>query len=100
MIIRIGSLNVLPATARTLVFIGTRSSDHLNELVRLAEFKSRAAYRIERAEELQPRWFVGVDEVGIVPGANGLDQVIEAVVGKLESFSRAGAQGMLEGLAR
>ena len=100
MTIHVGSLLALPRTAGTVVFVGTRSSDHLRELIRMAEFRGRIAYRIEQAEELQPRWFVGVEEVGVVPGASDLQLVIDAVVKKLEHFSQAGAQGMLEGLAR
>ena len=42
MTIHIGILSDLPARARTVVMIGNRSSDHLRELIRIAEF-SRGA---------------------------------------------------------
>jgi 4-hydroxy-3-methylbut-2-enyl diphosphate reductase len=96
--IHTGNLFELPPQARTVLLIGRRSSDHLQELVRMAEFRGRAAYRIETAAELQPRWFVGANEVGIVLGAEGLQEVFAEVVARLERFSEAA--WMLEGVAR
>jgi 4-hydroxy-3-methylbut-2-enyl diphosphate reductase len=85
---------------QTVILIGSRASDHLREMARIAEFRGRAAYRIENASELQPRWFSGVKEVGIVVGASGLDPVVRAVNERLDQFSQAQAKGMLEGLAQ
>ena len=98
--IHIGMLSELPSKTRTVVLIGSRSSDHLRELVRMAEFKGRAAYRIESASELQPRWFAGEEEVGIVVGAAGLEPIVRAVMERLNQFAAAQARGMLEGVVR
>ncbi len=98
--IHIGMLSDLPQKTRTVVLIGSRSSDHLRELVRIAEFKGRAAYRIEEASELQPRWFAGEEEVGIVVGAAGLEPIVRAVMDRLNQFAAAQARGMLEGVAQ
>lgn len=83
-----------------VVMVGNRASDHLRELARLAEFKGRPAYRIESATELQPRWFSGVEEVGIVVGAANLEPVVSAVRDRLQQFAEAQSRGMLEGLAQ
>jgi len=98
--IQIGTLLSLSPQVRTVIFLGTRSSDHLRELIRMAEFKGKMAYRIEQPEELQSRWFVGVPEVGIVVGAAGLQALVRAVTDRLHHFAEAEAQGMLEGVAR
>jgi len=98
--IHIGMLSDLPPNTRTVVLIGSRTSDHLRELVRIAEFKGRAAYRIESATELQPRWFSGEEEVGIVVGAAGLERVVRDVTERLNQFASAQARGMLEGMAQ
>jgi 4-hydroxy-3-methylbut-2-en-1-yl diphosphate reductase len=100
MTIHIGNLADLPPQARTVVLIGSRTSDHLRELIRIAEFKGRAAYRIETASELQPRWFAGVEEVGVVVGATNLDKVLRAVMDRLNIFAAAQARDMLEGVAQ
>jgi 4-hydroxy-3-methylbut-2-enyl diphosphate reductase len=100
MTIHIGKLADFPPQTRTVVFIGSRNSDHLRELVRIAEFKGRAAYRIETADELQPRWFAGQQEIGIVAGAANLDSVVRAVLDRLNQFAAAQIRGMLEGVAQ
>jgi 4-hydroxy-3-methylbut-2-enyl diphosphate reductase len=100
MTIHIGLLSDLQPQVRTVVFIGGRSSDHLRELMRIAEFKGRAAYRIESASELQPRWFSGAEEVGVVIGAADLHAVAKAVIDRLNMFAAAQARGMLEGVAQ
>ncbi|MEI9998232.1 MAG: hypothetical protein WDO13_03210 [Verrucomicrobiota bacterium] len=95
-----GLLSDLLPQVQIVVMIGSRASDHLRELARIAEFRGRAAYRIERAAELQPRWFSGVQEVGIVVGAAGLEPVVREVKDRLAQFSAAQDMGMLEGLAQ
>ena len=95
-----GLLSDLLPQVQTVIMIGSRASDHLRELARIAEFKGRAAYRIENAAELQPRWFSGVEEVGIVVGASGLDPIVREVKDRLAQFSDAQDKGMLEGLAQ
>jgi len=95
-----GFLSDLLPQVQTIVMIGSRASDHLRELIRIAEFKGLPAYRIENASELQPRWFSGVEEVGIVVGASNLEPVLHAVVDRLNQFSAAQEKGMLEGLAQ
>src|SRR5271156_6297281 len=94
-----GILSDLLPQVQIVVMIGSRASDHLREMTRIAEFKGRAVYRIENASELQPRWFSGVKEVGIVVGATGLEPVVKAVRDRLDQFSAAQEKGMLEGIA-
>jgi len=95
-----GILSDLLPQVQIVVMIGRRTSDHLRELARIAEFKGRAAYRIEAASELQPRWFSGVEEVGIVVGSTDLEPVVRAVRDRLNQFASAQEKGMLEGLAQ
>ncbi len=95
-----GILSDLLPQVQIVVLIGNRASDHLREMARIAEFRGRAAYRIENASELQPRWFSGVKEVGIVVGATGLEPIVRAVNERLDQFSDAQDKGMLDGLAQ
>jgi 4-hydroxy-3-methylbut-2-en-1-yl diphosphate reductase len=95
-----GLLSDLLPQVQIVVMVGNRASDHLRELARISEFKGRPAYRVENAAELQPRWFSGVEEVGIIVGASDLDPVVRDVKARLDQFSAAQAQGMLEGLAQ
>ncbi len=94
-----GILSDLLPQVQIVIMIGSRASDHLREMARIVEFKGRAAYRIETASELQPRWFSGVEEVGIVVGATNLEPVVNEVLNRLNQFSDAQNQGMLDGVA-
>ena len=98
--IHLGSFSVFPPQVKTVVFLGTRDCDHLGELIRWAEHKGYAAYRIEKGADLQPRWFTGVEDVGIVLGADHLEALLKEVIARLRGFAVAHAQGMLEGVAR
>jgi 4-hydroxy-3-methylbut-2-enyl diphosphate reductase len=100
MTIHIGAFGDLPPEVRTLLLIGNRSSDHLREIQRMAEFRGRLAYRIENETEIQPRWFEEADAVGIVVGATGLQALVDRVVRRLNYFGTAKTQEMLNGAAR
>ncbi len=95
-----GALWELPPDARIALLLGDRGCDHLREIRRIAEFRGRAAFIIERVGELQPRWFVHAEAVGIVLGSTALRSLLEAVVGRIKELSAMRAQGMLEGVAR
>jgi len=95
-----GILSDLLPQVQTVVMIGHRASDHLRELARIAEFRGRPTYRVETAEELQPRWFSGVENVGIIVGSSDLEPVVPAVCARLNQFAAAQEKGMLEGLAQ
>jgi len=95
-----GALWELPPDARIVLLLGDRGCDHLREIRRIAEFRGRAAFIIENADELQPRWFVHAEAVGIVLGSTALRPLFDAVVARIKEFNVMRAQGMLEGIAR
>ena len=95
-----GPLWELPPEARIVLLLGDRSCDHLREIRRIAEFRGRAAYIIESVTELQPRWFVHAQAVGIVLGSTALQRLHHQVLARLREFNEYCAKGMLEGFAR
>jgi 4-hydroxy-3-methylbut-2-enyl diphosphate reductase len=95
-----GILSDLLPQVQTVIMLGSRASDHLRELARIAEFKGRAAYCIESASELQPRWFSGIEEVGVIVGSDNLQNELRGVLARLDQFSAAQNKGMLEGVAK
>ena len=98
--IHTGPLWELPPDARLVLLLGDRGCDHLREIRRIAEFRGRAAFIIESADELQPRWFVHAEAVGIVLGSTGLQPLYSAVLARIRELQAIRAQGMLEGIAR
>jgi len=99
MTLHLGTLADLPAQAHTVIMLGRRTSELIRELIRIAEFKGKIAYRIERAAELQPRWFTGEEHVGVVLCTDELQEEMSVVLERLENFSATQQQGQLEGVA-
>jgi hypothetical protein len=95
-----GAIWELPPEARIVLLLGDRGCDHLREIRRIAEFRGRAAFLIEDARELQPRWFVQAEAVGIVLGSTALLPLFHDVLARVREFGEMRAQGMLEGIAR
>ncbi len=95
-----GPLWELPPDARLVLLLGDRGCDHLREVRRIAEFRGRAAFIIENVGELQPRWFVHAEAVGIVLGSTGLSRLYGEVLARIRELQAIRAQGMLEGIAR
>jgi 4-hydroxy-3-methylbut-2-enyl diphosphate reductase len=98
--VHIGALWELPADARIVLLLGDRGCDHLREIRRIAEFRGRAAFIVESAAEVQPRWFVHAEAVGIVLGSTALRPLLDAVRARLKEIEVIRAQGMLEEVAR
>ncbi len=60
--------------------IGARNSSNCNRLREAAEATGRIAYLINGPEDIIPRWFEGVERVGITSGASTPEHLVTAVV--------------------
>jgi 4-hydroxy-3-methylbut-2-enyl diphosphate reductase len=85
--VHLGALWELPPDARVVLLLGDRGCDHLREIGRMAEFRGRMAFRIERAEDVQPHWLVHAEAVGIILGSTALQPLLEAVLDRLRQIS-------------
>ena len=94
------AVETLAREVEVLVVVGGRSSNNTRQLAATAERIGCIAYHVERAEELQPRWFSGVETVGVTAGTSTLDKTVETVRARLEQFSIAQKLGTLEGTAQ
>ncbi len=61
------------------IVIGGMNSANTSKLQELMHDRGVEAHHIERAEEIDPRWFVGKHHVGITAGTSTPQDVIEAV---------------------
>jgi 4-hydroxy-3-methylbut-2-enyl diphosphate reductase len=66
-----------------MLVVGGRNSANTRRLWELCRDAGCDAYHIETADELEPKWFEGKEEVGITGGASTpqwiVDEVVEAV---------------------
>ena len=67
-----------------MIVIGGYNSSNTKKLKKVCDDKNLPAYHIEKASELKPEWFVGIDHVGITAGTSTpshvIDQVYQAVL--------------------
>lgn len=71
-----------------LLVVGSANSENSNQLCRVARSKGIAAYLINDARDINPRWFEGVEGVGITSGASVPDRLVEEVA---DYFKQQGA---------
>ena len=70
--------NLLPKV-QALVVVGAKNSNNTRQLRTLGENAGLPCFQIERASELRPEWFYGLDTVGLTAGTSTLDQTIDEV---------------------
>lgn len=75
-----------------LVVVGGRNSRNTRELAESARTRGVPAYRVERPEELDFRWFDDCRTVGLTAGTSTLDETIEAVYRALVALPSSPSQ--------
>lgn len=71
-----------------MVVIGGYNSANTRKLSLLCEQTGTPTYHVEKADELDRRWFEGVEKVGVTAGASTPDWIIEEVVQKMTEFNQ------------
>jgi 4-hydroxy-3-methylbut-2-enyl diphosphate reductase len=64
---------------QALVVVGGKNSNNTRQLRALGEKAGICCFQVERASELQPEWFYGLDTVGLTAGTSTLDETIDEV---------------------
>ncbi|MDR1159917.1 MAG: bifunctional 4-hydroxy-3-methylbut-2-enyl diphosphate reductase/30S ribosomal protein S1, partial [Syntrophomonadaceae bacterium] len=66
-----------------MLVIGDKESSNTFTLSEECKKAGTRTYQVERAEEIDPRWFVGDETVGIAAGASTPDWIIKEVLNKM-----------------
>ncbi len=80
------ALRRLAAATDVVVVVGGPDSNNSRKLAELARELGRPAYRVARAAELRPEWFLGHETVGLTAGTSTPDDVIAEVREWLERY--------------
>ena len=80
----------------TVVVVGGRKSNNTLRLCELARQQGKRCYHVERAEELENRWFEGARVVGLTAGTSTPDDMIKQVYRRLLSFARGLRQAVTQ----
>jgi 4-hydroxy-3-methylbut-2-enyl diphosphate reductase len=85
---RQSALRRLIAEADAIVVVGGRTSNNTHQLVETCRAAGKAAFHIERPDELQVEWFAKIDTVGLTAGTSTLPETVQAVHERLLEFSK------------
>lgn len=70
-----------------IVVIGGRNSNNTRQLAQRAIANGLHTVQIERAEELDPSWFIDAHNVGVTAGTSTLDETVDAVMQRLRQIA-------------
>ncbi len=84
---RQGAIKVMAPDCDAVIVVGSANSSNSVRLVEVAlEYGAGAAYRIDTADELDPKWLEGVKTVGLTSGASVPEILVREVVEKLRGL--------------
>jgi 4-hydroxy-3-methylbut-2-enyl diphosphate reductase len=66
-----------------LLVVGSKNSSNSNRLREVAEHRGVTAYLIDGADEIDPAWLTGVENVGVTAGASAPEVLVREVVARL-----------------
>ena len=80
---RQAAVKELTKLVELILVIGAPNSSNCNRLREVAEANGVPAYLLNGPEEMNPRWFDGVERVGITSGASTPEELVKAVIDAL-----------------
>jgi 4-hydroxy-3-methylbut-2-enyl diphosphate reductase len=78
---------------QAVVVVGGRNSNNTRALTERCRARGVRAWQVERADELDPRWFEGLECVGLTAGTSTLDETIDEVERALAALGEPAAFG-------
>ncbi len=82
----------LSKTVDCMIVVGGRNSANTKRLAEICSSIQPKTYHIEVAGEIEPRWFEGVNRVGITAGASTPDWIIKEVVERVKEIAEMTTQ--------
>ena len=66
-----------------LLVIGSKNSSNSNRLREIAENNDKPAYLIDSANDIDEKWMIGINSIGVTAGASAPEVLVQEVVGYL-----------------
>lgn len=80
------AVRALARDADVVIVVGSPNSSNSNRLKELSEQKGVASYLVDAPEQIDEKWFVGVDTVGITAGASAPEILVKQVIDQVKKF--------------
>ena len=93
------AVKTLARQCEVVIVVGSPNSSNSNRLREVAEQQGIAAYMVDNASELKPKWVAGKRVVGVTAGASAPEVLVKQVVDRLRQLGggpAAEAKGIAE----
>jgi len=80
------AVKAIAALSDVVIVVGSGNSSNSVRLVEVARQNGTPAYRIDRADEIDPDWLVGANMVGVTSGASVPEHLVTETVARLASL--------------
>lgn len=91
------AVKVMAPQVDVVIVVGSPNSSNSNRLRELAEKMGVAAYMVDNAGDVDPRWFHEVKMVGVTAGASAPEVLVESVLTCIKSLGASSVR-VLEGV--
>jgi 4-hydroxy-3-methylbut-2-enyl diphosphate reductase len=78
------AVRILAAHVGAILVVGSPNSSNSNRLREIATEIGIPSYLIDTAEDIDPRWFHGIDTVGLTAGASAPEELVQEVLARLD----------------
>ena len=78
----------LSREVEVMVVVGGKTSANTKHLADLSASNGARSYHIEGPDELQPQWFAGVENAGLMSGASTPGWLVDQVADRMDALSR------------
>ena len=80
------AVKALAPQCDVVIVVGSPTSSNSNRLREVAENLGVAAYMVDSASEIDPRWVSGKERVGVTAGASAPEILVRAVIDRLDQL--------------
>ena len=80
------AVRALSRDADVIIVVGSPNSSNSNRLRELSEQKEVPSYLVDAPEQIEQKWFEGVDTVGITAGASAPEILVKQVIDQVKAF--------------
>ena len=77
------AVKVVIKNSEMLLVIGSKNSSNSNRLREIAEKNDKPAYLIDSANDIDEKWMIGINSIGVTAGASAPEVLVQEVVGYL-----------------
>ncbi|UMZ73892.1 bifunctional 4-hydroxy-3-methylbut-2-enyl diphosphate reductase/30S ribosomal protein S1 [Natranaerofaba carboxydovora] len=94
--VRQESARILAREVDIMIVIGGYNSSNTRKLKELSLKEGVQTYHIEKANDINPKWFINSNKIGLTAGASTPDWIIKEVIDKMSEYQNEQAKDKLE----